>query len=334
MADQTAEELAAAYYRQQQLTARLAAEQAQAAWRTVDIAALDESWRSAAPALVQAVTAGQRRAAAPADGYITAVVEADGAASEPAGRLAVEAFVGRAADGRSLTSLLYEPVIETRWRLTAGQSPPEALRGGLASLIRKVGTEVPDAGREATGVSLAGNRRTRGYVRVLSPPSCARCAILAGREYGFNQGFARHPRCDCVHMPITRGTAFRGRTVDAGDYFHGLSRAEQDRIFTQAGAQAIRDGADINSVVNARRGMYTAEAYGQKLRATYDATTPRGAFFRSEWLRAIDRGLVPRNLERRRFRLTAHRLLPEEIYKRAGTRDELIGMLRRYGYLT
>ncbi|MEU1421480.1 hypothetical protein [Kitasatospora sp. NPDC005751] len=334
MADQTAEEIATAYYRQQQLTTRLAAEQAQAAWRMVDIAALDESWRAAAPALVQSVIAGQRRAAVPADGYITAVVEADGAVSEPAGRVAVEAFVGRAADGRSLSSLLYEPVIETRWRLAAGQSAPEALRGGLASLIRKVGTEVPDAGREATGVSLAGNRRARGYVRVLNPPSCARCAILASREFAFNQGFARHPRCDCVHMPITHGTVFRGRTVNAQDYFGGLSRAEQDRVFTQAGAQAIRDGADINSVVNARRGMYTAEAYGQKLRSTYDATSPRGTFFRSEWLRARERGLIPRNLDRRQFRLTAHRLLPDEIYRRAGNRDELIAMLRRYGYLT
>ncbi|MFD5916182.1 hypothetical protein ACFVYP_07020 [Kitasatospora sp. NPDC058201] len=334
MAEPTAEELAAAYYRQQQLTARRTAEAVQAIWRTVDPGALDESWLATGQLLVRAVTAGQAQAVAPADAYVEAVIAADGAVSEAGGRVAADAFVGRAADGRSLTSLLYEPFIETRWRLAAGQTAPEALQGGLASLVRKAATEVPDAGREATGVSLAGNRRTRGYVRVLNSPSCARCAVLAGREYAFNQGFARHPRCDCVHMPITRRTAFRGRTVNVSDYFNSLSRAEQDRIFTVHGAQAIRDGADINAVVNARRGMYTAEAYGQKLRSTYDATTARGAFFRSEWLRARERGLIPRSLDRRQFRLTTHRLLPEEIYKRADSRDELISMLRRYGYLT
>ncbi|MDH6709755.1 hypothetical protein P3T27_006504 [Kitasatospora sp. MAA19] len=330
MAEQTAEEIAAAYYRRQQATTRQAAETAQAIWRTVDVDALDESWRSVGPLLVRTVAGGQRRAAAPADGYVTAVVVADGAATEPAGRLAVEAFAGRAADGRPLSSLLYEPWIETRWRLAAGQARPEAMRGGLATLVRQVGTEVPDAGRGAAGVSLAGNRATRGYVRVLNPPSCARCAVLAGIRYRYNAGFQRHPRCDCVHLPVTRYSKGRAAS-DPKEYFRSLSRAEQDRVFTQAGAQAIRDGADIGQIVNARRGMYTAEAYWQRLRSTYDATTKRGRFFRIERQRAIDRGLIPPS--GRGFRLTTHRLLPEEIYKRAGSRDELIAMLRRYGYL-
>jgi hypothetical protein len=40
----------------------------------------------------------------------------------------------------------------------------------------------------------------------------------------------------------------------ADEYFQSLSAAEQDRVFTQAGAEAIRNGADLNQVVNARRG--------------------------------------------------------------------------------
>lgn len=329
MAERTAEQVAVAHYRQQQTTVRQTATAAQAIWRTVDTNALDESWRAAGQLLVQTIASGQRRAAAPADAYVTAALTAGGGTTDPAGQLAIAAFTGQAADGRSLTSLLYEPWIETSWRLAAGQSRPDAMSGGLATLIRQVGTEVPDAGRGAVGVSLAGNRAASGYVRVLTQPSCSRCIILAGRHYRYSAGFQRHPRCDCVHLPV--GGPHRAPALDPEDYFHGMPRAEQDRIFTAAGAQAIREGADMSSVVNARRGMYTAEAYGQRLASTYDATTKRGAFFRSERQRAIERGLIPPS--GRGFRLTTPRLLPEEIYKRAGSRDEAIAMLRRYGYI-
>ncbi|MFJ3793891.1 hypothetical protein [Kitasatospora sp. NPDC090091] len=331
----TAEELATAHYLQQQRTVRQAADRAQAVWRSLgfDPAGIDGQWLSVGPALVQAVTDGQQAAAAPADAYVAAVVAADGAAGDPAGQVRTGAFTGRAADGRSLMSLLYEPVIDAKWRATTGLPGLEAMTGGLATLLRAVTTEVADAGRTATGVGIAGNRATRGYVRVLSPPSCARCAVLAGKEYAFNAGFDRHPHCDCVHLPMTRYR--RGdRTMDTARYFHSLSRAEQDRVFTIHGAQAIRDGADINSVVNARRGMYQAGVGLNRVRATYDATTVRGAFFRSERERAIRLGLIPRSQDRRAFKLTTRRLLPEEIYQRAETRDQLISMLRRYGYLT
>jgi hypothetical protein len=329
VAEQTAQQLGAAHYRQQQVTVRRAAVSAQAIWRTVGADTLDESWRAAGLLLVQTLMSAQRTAATPADAYVTAAVNADGGASDPAGSLITGAFVGRAADGRSLASLLYEPWIETRWRLAAGQTRPEAMRGGLATLIRQVGTEVPDAGRGAVGVSMAGNRAAKGYVRVLTPPSCARCVILAGRRYRYNAGFQRHPLCDCQSLPVA--SMHGGELTDPGEYFHGLPHAEQDRIFTAAGAQAIRDGADISSVVNARRGIYTADAYGHRLVSTYDGTTKRGAFFRAERKRAIDRGLIPSSGDG--FRLMTPRLLPEEIYRQAGSRDELIAMLRRFGYI-
>jgi hypothetical protein len=34
-----------------------------------------------------------------------------------------------------------------------------------------------------------------GYIRLLTPPSCARCVILAGRFYRWSDGFKRHPNC-------------------------------------------------------------------------------------------------------------------------------------------
>src|SRR5690349_12700055 len=114
---------------------------------------LDGSWQVVAPLLVEAVTQGQQETASTADAYVAAVVTTDGARSQPDGATNTAAFVGQAADGRPLRSLLYQPVIETRWRMAAGQSAQDALFQSLATLLRAVDTEVADAGREAGGVS-------------------------------------------------------------------------------------------------------------------------------------------------------------------------------------
>lgn len=330
----TAEEVAREHYRRQQRIVRRTANQMQALWRRLDVTDLDGSWQATAGGMVATVVAGQREAATQADPYVAAVIAADGLDSDPAGQLDAAAFAGVAADGRPLKSLFYEPVIDTKWRLQqAGQSAVESLLGGLEKLLRSAATEVADAGRTAAGASIAGNRTINGYIRVVNPPACARCIILAGTEYGWNAGFQRHPKCDCVHMParlIARGRHHRG-AFDSHAYFKSLSHGEQNRIFTAAGAQAVRDGASLSSVVNARRGMYTADSYGRTVRATRESTTRRGQWYRAERQRAIQRGLVPRS--GRGFRLTSPRLLPEEIYRLAEDRNEAIVMLRRFGYL-
>lgn len=330
----SATELAEAFYATQARHARRTADHVQALWRELDRRDLTGSWESLiGPRIVRAVTVGQIAAANGADDYVGAVIAAEGLASEPAGRVRPSAFAGRAADGRSLESLLYLPVITTKQGLAAGLDEVESMMRGLQQLLRMAASEVADAGRGATGSSIASNRTINGYVRVVNSPACARCIILSGKEFGWNKGFQRHPRCDCIHMPavlIKRGRHHGG--MNPREYFNKLSAAEQNRIFTAAGAQAIRDGASMSAVVNARRGMYTADAYGRSLRATREGTTRRGLFAQQERRRAIAAGQVPAS--GRGFRLRTPRLLPEEIYRLAGSRDEAIAMLRRFGYIT
>lgn len=92
-------------------------------------------------------------------------------------------------------------------------------------------------------------------------------------------------------------------------YFNSLSAAEQDRLFTKAGAEAIRSGADLARVVNARRGMY--EAGGRSF--TREATTRRGR------LPGQSRG---------------PRLMPAQILREAGgDRAEALRLFRLHGYL-
>jgi hypothetical protein len=166
------------------------------------------------------------------------------------------AFGGWSSDGRSLAGSLYGAVPYTKNLIAGGTAPAVAKAKGGIFLELKVKTEIADAGRGAAGVDVA-TRAAVGYVRMLNPPSCSRCSVLAGRFYRWNAGFNRHPGCDCIHVPSKGADAAKseGLIHDPYEYFGSLSAAEQDRIYTKAGAQAIRDGADISQVVNSRRGM-------------------------------------------------------------------------------
>lgn len=108
-----------------------------------------------------------------------------------------------------------------------------------------VASLVQDTGRAAQGVSIAARPRI-GHVRMLTPPSCSRCAVLAGRVYRYSTGFLRHPGCDCTMIPTTLANPDYVQDpeslMDRG-LVTGLSKADQ---------QAIRDGADFAQVVNVR----------------------------------------------------------------------------------
>ena len=100
----------------------------------------------------------------------------------------------------------------------------------------------------------------------------------------------------------------------------------QEDIFTAAGAKAIRDGADINQVVNARRGMSTAQIAGRDVLVTSEGTTSRGFA-----------GALLGDLEKRggRYRSSGRpRIMPDSIYAAAdGDRDAAIRGLKANGFI-
>lgn len=144
----------------------------------------------------------------------------------------------------------------------------------LSSLDLFIHAEVAASGSDAAAVELTASRAT--YVRVLNPPACDRCTILAGRTYKSHEAFIRHPGCDCVHWPV----ASRHEAEEAGLIVDPMEAFDQGLItgLSRADAQAIRDGADIISVVNAKRDMYTISADGKRLKATRVGTTKSGAW--------------------------------------------------------
>jgi hypothetical protein len=305
--------LARAHRQRQQQLAALATRRAAQLWAFLNVADLAGSWAAVAPRMLGLVRAALREASRGTQSYVDAAVRMWGADPDPAGEVNETTFSLTASDGRPLDTLLGVPAFEAQAFADQGMAPARAKAIGERHLERIVATQVSDAARVATGVAQVNDRAVRGYVRMLTPPSCSRCVILAGQFYATNAGFLRHPLCDCVHIPAAEHLL--DVVTDPKRYFDSLSEVEQNTAFTKAGAQAIREGADVGQVVNARRGMYTAG--GQKL--TREGATRRGF--------AGKRIGAPKGKR-------AVRLMPEQIYRdAAGDRDEAIRLMKEHGYI-
>jgi hypothetical protein len=295
----TARQVAAEHARSRARLAERLQQEARAAWSYVDPARISETWRPQIGRLLLLITGGQHAAAVSADRYVTEVLATQGINPATEGRLDAAALAGVASDGRNLESLLAQPGIIAKVALANGATLDRAMATGsaLAQLIAH--TQVADAGRVADGVALATRRHATGYVRMVSGATCSRCIILAGRWYRWNAGFNRHPHCDCVGIPAAENHADDLRT-DPRKLFDSMPAAKQDQVFGKAGAQSIRDGADMAKVVNARRGMQTA-ADGRLYTTEAAVRRPR--------------------------------LMPEQIYRDARSRDDAIRLLRLHGYI-
>lgn len=257
------------------------------------IAAARAARRRGLVATTTVVAAFQVLAARDALNGVESMIEEQGFEAPPAATVAAAPFAGTASDGRGLGSLL-------------GQAKTDYQFGLM------VATQLKDVGRMAGATSIATRPAITGYTRMLNPPSCSRCAVLAGKFYKWNAGFQRHPGCDCIHVPA-RNEAWaksEGYISSPDDYFESLSESEQDRIFTKAGAESVRLGADINQVVNARRGMQTAQIGGRNVLLTSEGVTRRGA-----------------------ARTNRPRVMPETILSAATDRDDALRLLKLNGFI-
>lgn len=286
-------------------------------WRRLNPSVpLEQQFREdVGPKLTVLVLAAQLAAAREADTYAADVLNelAFGPGTIP-GVLRPQALVGVAGNGRPVQDLLGSTIGRTRAiQSRQGLDEAEALTEAQTFLEGVLETILADTARAAEEAALGARPWVAGYVRVAEPGACSRCLLLTGKFYVFNDGFLRHPRCRCTHVPAPDDRAALDRLMGSETpdrRFDALSREEQDATFGKAGAEAIRNGADIGRVVNARRGMTRAQVYGRDVKVTTTGT----------------RGRRTRN---------GPRLMPEAIFQIAGDdRDEAIRLLRVHGYIT
>lgn len=252
-------------------------------------------------ALVGTIAQGQQEAAFTALAAVPRMLAEQGIDPDADAETQVRSLTYVSSDGRSLDGLMDY----TR--------SPEVTR---TEFDRIVLTQLSDVARLSSAVGSAVRPAVTGYVRMLEGGSCSRCVILAGKFYRTNTGFQRHPKCDCRHIPSRENLA-GDVTTDPAAYFDSLSPGEQARTFTTAGAEAIREGADIAKVVNARRGMSTAQTVTGRRRMVRRDVFGRPLYVTTE---AGKKGLV--------------RLMPESIIELAGgDRRELLRLLKSHGYI-
>lgn len=217
----------------------------------------DASWASLGPRILLLTASAQLGAARDGAAYVPETLGELGAPVDPVADVAPEGFAGVASDGRPLESLLYGAVTQAKTELGLSGDPGQALAAGSVALSMYVHTQVADAARGAASVAIAA-RPGVGWTRMVNPPCCGRCAILTGRVYRYSQGFRRHPRCDCRHIPATEDVAGDVTTSPDGLFREGLVRG-----LTKGQRAALAEGADPGRVVNASRkasGMTTTEA--------------------------------------------------------------------------
>lgn len=314
-------------------------------WNRTRGADLDAGWDAVAPDVERVVAAAQVTAARQATAYVRdagGLLDADMERAQ----LVPEVFGGATREGRAIAPELYAGVTTAKTLIGNGVGVGQAFRAAASYMSVMAATIVRDAGRNADS-TLSVGRGFRYSVRVVQPGACSRCAILAGVK-GYRADFDRHPGCKCTSMPLFDDETPEGFFRTPGDYFDSLSDAEQERVFTKAGAEAIRLGADPAKVVNARRGAYkyakkhpdgtfgparlrpiqigtSADGSPLMVYATTEGTTARG------WGRS--QNLDVRRANERYRRTSTLRLMPDQIMSMASTPERARELLARYGYL-
>lgn len=302
----------------------------------------DASYALIEPKLLEATFTAQERVAAGALAYIPDVMDESGLESPrtPLYKATPKAFVGTAGSGLPVATLLYESVIHAKTAVGKGYTVAQALDSSSKWLTGATGTLLSDTGRSAEKV--AGNARAvKLWTRMLEPPSCGRCVILAGKTSRSSEAFLRHPKCDCRNIPSSESTADDVR-VDPHAYFDSLDAAGQAKLMgSQANAQAMRDGADLNQIINAYRrkgAVSTAQVNGRNIKFTREGTTRRGYAYsqmsKAEYVKAQGQ-LRQRagNSNRYQTRLKAPRMMPETIYATAKDQADAKRLLSLYGWI-
>ncbi|MEV4312995.1 hypothetical protein [Actinocrispum sp. NPDC049592] len=312
------------FYQAYQQATRQAVEQVQTAWAGLDEGDPVGSWtEQVRPQTVAAVEQAQAETASLAPVYVAAVLLAAGLVAAPVAALVAAAFAGYAANGLPLAALFDLAFGAYRRALALGVPESEASAIGLSRLLTYTATEISDTARLAVTAASVADPRIAGYERIVHLPACGRCILLAGRLYRFSTGFARHPRCDCGMRPVTRTQWESHRDNNPRALFAGMTHAEQDKAFGKGDAAAIRAGADIARVVNARRPGALYVAGGHEY--TRDSVTVRGA---GREMGELARQRGDRYRSTRTARPTAAQLVNS-----ARDEIELADLLRRFGYL-
>lgn len=242
-------------------------------------------------------------------------------------------WVGVNGNGMNTIDVMWGAVVKGKRVVSSVGSTDIALHVIEMELVQRSRTLLADTQRSAAMVAGRSRYVHCGYVRGLTPPSCGRCVVLAGRPCG-SEPFERHPNCDCIAIPTSKtpNTA----VTSANEYLDGLSDGQLAKTLgSRANARAWKDGADLNQLVNAYRrsgSVSAAQLYGRNVKYTTEGMTKRGLASS----RMISAGYAKEYVKHggRYMKADRPRLMPETIYDIcARTGKDPRQMLYDYGWI-
>ena len=282
-----------------------------ATWNQVDFNNVVDSWQQQLPRVTRVAEDVQEFSVIDAAAFMTVASAVQGRDIDD--QINVDSYVGSMPyTGADLDAAFAGPAYRTLEAVRQNKPPNVAMYAGVAELARLTHAVTFDTAEEASLAVALSQHLT--YQRIPQVGCCVRCSMLTG-QYFTSKVFKRHPHCRCVHVPVLDPADAPKRSNDPYELFNALSEEEQNKIWTKAGAQAIRDGADIYQVGNS---LTRPLPHRRSRRFTSEGAGKHGWY----------RNHAPAGKAGKR-RLTVH-----EIYRRAdGDTHTAKRLMREYGYL-
>lgn len=319
-----------AYRSEQARVRRGAVREVRRLWRGVDRDLTN--WPQARAGIERVIAESQVRSAELAMGLTTVAFESAGVPVVAAEYVPVAStWAGVAGDGRPVATLLDGTAVAARRATASGLSALEVQRAASAWLTMATVTVLADTMRGVEQMDMQA-RKVTWYSRALGGSNpCGRCIILAGTLWSSSEAFERHPNCQCSNIPFVEGAGVDPR-VDYGAYLDSLDDEQLARALgSRANAQAYKDGASAQEMVNAYRkagSVRKAQIYGRDVKVTFEGTTRHGRYGRLARARGGDF-----SKQQGRSRAVEARLMPSSIYEIAESRAQAIEMLRHFGWI-
>lgn len=217
---------------------------------------LDASWSLVGPRVALLTASAQLGAARSGVAYVEDALAQQRQSVRPVAQVNPRGIAGVASDGRPLADLLYGAVVHARAAKVS--SLAERLRVGGLWLDGLVQTQLSDASRDAAKAAMTVRPGVR-WVRVVAPPCCQRCAVLAGESRTFSHPFQRHPRCDCTMLPQTVASPDAvWKAVDPAD----ITDLTKRQKLALAASSEKDDAKALNKVINdyqRKRGQFAKD---------------------------------------------------------------------------
>lgn len=210
--------------------------------------------------VVPVALAAQQAAASLTSAYLSHVIATKAGGTYRAPAVPLDAVVGDALRGTSMSEVYQRPFKTVYWRLSQGDPIDVAAMAGQRRAQVIAATDLELARTKMAQQVMRSDHRITGYRRVLNGPhSCALCVLASTQRYHKADLMPIHDRCDCGIEPLFNNE--RPDTLPA-ELIHKVIERDLGPKYVQAGGRGpihyrdivvTHDHGEIGPVLGVRR---------------------------------------------------------------------------------